>query len=175
MEAIRNYLENMFLHLPVTPEVLRAKAELAQMMEDKYNELKSEGRTENEAVGIVISEFGNLEELAEALGIQETMRAKEAQMSVSAENRIPLTIETARRYIEMQASKAVFIAAGVACFILCALPLIYNAGKMELLEAGGDYALGGSSLIGSMILLFLLIALSISRFACFEASTSRLS
>lgn len=39
------------------------------MMEDKYNELISEGKSENEAVGTVISEFGNLDELAETLGL----------------------------------------------------------------------------------------------------------
>lgn len=36
MEAIREYLHNMFLNLPETPQVLRAKAELMEMMEDKY-------------------------------------------------------------------------------------------------------------------------------------------
>ena len=76
METLKNYLENMFINLPVTPEVLRAKQELAQMMEDKYNELKAEGRTENEAIGIVISEFGNLSELAEDLGINDAVRAQ---------------------------------------------------------------------------------------------------
>ena len=64
METIRNYLETMFLKLPNTPEVYKAKNELWQMMEDKYTELKEEGKSENEAVGIVISEFGNLDELA---------------------------------------------------------------------------------------------------------------
>lgn len=39
------------------------------MMEDKYNELLAEGKKENEAVGIVISEFGDLSELAEELGL----------------------------------------------------------------------------------------------------------
>lgn len=58
MEAIRNYLETMFLNLPNTPEVYKAKNELWQMMEDKYTELKAEGKSENEAVGTVISEFG---------------------------------------------------------------------------------------------------------------------
>ena len=65
MEAIRNYLETMFLNLPNTPEVYKAKNELWQMMEDKYTELKNEGKSENEAVGTVIAEFGNLDELAE--------------------------------------------------------------------------------------------------------------
>lgn len=69
MDIIRNYLENMFSRLPDTPEVQRAKNELWQMMEDKYTELKAEGRSENEAIGTVITEFGNLEELAETLGI----------------------------------------------------------------------------------------------------------
>jgi len=32
-------------------------------MEDKYNELKNSGKTENEAIGIVISEFGCVENI----------------------------------------------------------------------------------------------------------------
>lgn len=71
MEAIRNYLETMFLNLPNTPEVYKAKNELWQMMEDKYTELKNEGKSENEAVGTVIAEFGNLDELAEDLGFKQ--------------------------------------------------------------------------------------------------------
>ena len=74
MDAIKSYLENMFLHLPKTAEVLRAKEELAQMKEDKYNQLRSEGRTDNEAVGQVISEFGNLAELAGTLGIPQEVK-----------------------------------------------------------------------------------------------------
>jgi hypothetical protein len=62
MNTIRNYLDNMFLGLPDTEEVIRAKKELLTMMEDKYNELKDSGKAENEAIGIVISEFGNLDE-----------------------------------------------------------------------------------------------------------------
>ena len=71
METIRNYLENMFRGLPDTPEVRRAKEELWQMMEDKYTELKDEGISENEAVGTVITEFGNLDEISETLGIAQ--------------------------------------------------------------------------------------------------------
>ncbi len=74
METIRNYLKTMFASLPDTPEVRRAYEELAAMMEDKYTELIAEGRSENEAVGTVISEFGNLEELAQTLGIEEYLR-----------------------------------------------------------------------------------------------------
>ena len=69
METIKSYLETMFANMPDTPEVIRAKSELFGMMEDKYNELISEGKSENEAVGTVISEFGNLDELADTLGL----------------------------------------------------------------------------------------------------------
>ena len=69
METIKKYLEAMFAGMPNTAEVRKAKAELLQMMEDKYNELIGEGQTENTAVGTVISEFGNLDELAEDLGL----------------------------------------------------------------------------------------------------------
>ena len=69
METLRSYLETMFLNLPNTPQVQRAKNELWQMMEDKYTELKEEGKSENEAIGIVISECGYLDERADDLGI----------------------------------------------------------------------------------------------------------
>ena len=76
METIRNYLNAMFAGLPDTPEVRRAYEELAAMMEDKYTELIEEGLSENEAVGTVISEFGNLEELAQTLGIEDCFNAR---------------------------------------------------------------------------------------------------
>ena len=161
METIRNYLENMFLHLPVTPEVLRAKAELAQMMEDKYNELRAEGRSDNEAVGVVISEFGNLNELAEALGIDDTVRVQAQEMNVRTEDAVPVTIETARNYIAAQAKKASFIAAGVGCFIACLVPLMLSQAKMEAMHAGDSYGDGGTSLIGAMTLMFLFIGIGV--------------
>lgn len=67
METIRNYIDNLFRSYPHTPKVQKARAELLEIMEDKYNELKSQGRSENEAIGIVISEFGNMEEIAAEL------------------------------------------------------------------------------------------------------------
>ena len=79
METIRNYLNAMFAGLPDTLEVRRAYEELAAMMEDKYTELIGEGCSENEAVGTVISEFGNPEEQAQDLGIEDCMTRKGAQ------------------------------------------------------------------------------------------------
>ena len=85
MEAIREYLSNLFFNVPETPDVLRAKAELMEMMEDKYEELIKEGKSEEEAIGIVISEFGNLEELAKELGVD--INAKQNNLNESKEDR----------------------------------------------------------------------------------------
>ena len=46
MDTIKSYLETMFANLPATAEVLKAKDELWGMMEDKYNELINEGKSE---------------------------------------------------------------------------------------------------------------------------------
>lgn len=67
MEVIRTYLDNLFSTLPDTPASRRAKEELWGMMEDKYQELKDQGLPENQIIGTVISQFGNLEELRETL------------------------------------------------------------------------------------------------------------
>lgn len=79
MDTILGYLESMFATLPDTPELLKARRELGQMMEDKYSELIAKGASENEAIGTVISEFGNLDEVAQALGIEDAINPPHPQ------------------------------------------------------------------------------------------------
>ncbi|WP_042200381.1 permease prefix domain 1-containing protein [Paenibacillus camerounensis] len=69
MDTIAAYLNNMFASLPRTEQTYNLKQDLLANMEEKYHELKKEGKSENEAVGIVISEFGNIDELVEELGL----------------------------------------------------------------------------------------------------------
>ena len=84
METIRTYLENLFAQLPETPELVRLRDDMLRTMEDKYEELKSEGKSENEAVGIVISEFGNIDELLAELDL-DGAGAERADTSGEAE------------------------------------------------------------------------------------------
>lgn len=119
METIKSYLETMFANMPNTPEVLRAKQELWGMMEDKYNELISEGLSENEAVGTVISEFGNLDELSETLGLNRQ------QYNTPSDNRRCLSIEEIKKYIRAYNVKSILIAIGVfLCIISPIFPII---------------------------------------------------
>ena len=117
METIKNYLESMFANLPNTPEVKKAKSELWQMMEDKYNELIAEGMSDNAAVGTVISEFGNLDELADDLGINNVVEASEN------EERREITLEDAKEYLSAAKKQAWQIALGVAFCILSIVPM----------------------------------------------------
>lgn len=122
METIRNYLETMFANLPNTPEVLHAKNELWQMMEDKYNELIAEGKSDNEAVGTVIAEFGNLDEISDELGIRNFVNKTE---TVSKRK---ITIEETKQYLHACSNRALKLALGVLLCIICPVgPIISDA------------------------------------------------
>lgn len=122
METIKNYLETMFANMPNTVEVQKAKAELFSMMEDKYNELISEGKSENEAVGTVISEFGNLDEIAGDLGISEVY---EEEKYYSVENpRRKVSFMEVKDYLKQCENRAFLIAMGVLLCIFSVIPPI---------------------------------------------------
>ncbi len=71
MDTIINYVDNMFASLPKSTEMRQLRDELLANMEEKYHELKLAGKTDNEAIGIVISEFGNIDEIIEEFGISQ--------------------------------------------------------------------------------------------------------
>lgn len=69
MNTIRDYVNQIFKTVPLTEETNQLRLDILANMEDKYNELRSGGASEHEAVGMVIAEFGNIEELLEEMGI----------------------------------------------------------------------------------------------------------
>ena len=114
METIKSYLEAMFANLPNTPEVKKAKAELFSMMEDKYNELIDDGVSENTAVGTVISEFGNLDDLAEGLGLEKEV--KETHEREESKPRHFLRMDEIENYLSVTRTNGLLIGIGV---LLC--------------------------------------------------------
>ncbi|MBP5597379.1 MAG: hypothetical protein J6Y02_18530 [Pseudobutyrivibrio sp.] len=123
METIKSYLEAMFANMPNTPEVKKAKDELFSMMEDKYNELIADGVNENTAVGTVISEFGNLDELAESLGLE-----KEVEEVHEREQEIPrrfVSMEEVYDFIASRKKSGLFVGLGVMlCIVSVCGPII---------------------------------------------------
>ena len=162
MEAIREYLNNMFLNLPETPQVLRAKAELMEMMEDKYEELTAEGMSEKEAVGTVISEFGNLDELAEELGIGDFIKKEEEpqeKKSRHADRRWGL--EEAKKYVAFAKTHAMYVALGVMLciwgpFVESVMDGAIDQGYIGTLIGNLLGNMGMFLLVGAAVVLFIL-------------------
>ncbi len=124
MEAITTYLNHMFQGLPATPELQRARGELGQMAEDRYHELIAEGVSENEAVGRVISQFGNLEELADELGIR-------AELDRVHEDGLRLDEQQAERFVSVRQRASHLIGGGV-------LAALVGVAALVLLAADGE-------------------------------------
>lgn len=163
MEVILSYLENMFLNMPRTPEVLRAKEELASMMEDKYNELLTEGRKENEAVGIVISEFGDLEELKEELGLGMFAQNGAAVCGENTGYESPARMvdrQEAEEYIALSEKTSKWIAIGVLLCIWCPIPLVFFGGVDSYVKQMSDLSI---VLVG-LIPLFVMIGIAVAIF-----------
>lgn len=159
METILSYLDNMFLNMAKTPEVLQAKEELASMMEDKYNELLAQGKKENEAIGIVISEFGNLEELAEELGLG-TINARNNTSGVG--NGMPVKIvsrQEAENYISLAEQTSKWIAAGVMLCIMSPIILLLCGTVQETMSLSDAQVV----CIG-LVPLFIMIGLAVAIF-----------
>ncbi|MDT0124702.1 permease prefix domain 1-containing protein [Paenibacillus sp. RRE4] len=155
METIMVYLDNMFAGLPRSPEVERMKQELLSGMEDKYMELKQEGRSENEAVGIVISEFGNIEELMEELGIQTEDVAETYPM---------LTEEEVHAYLAAKRSAGFWTGLGVW---LSSAGIAFLILMDTLFESMGTSSDQGTVSIGSVLGMsgmFVLVALAVGMF-----------
>lgn len=122
MDTIKNYLENMFSQLPKTEEINKIKKELLYNMEDKYEELKAEGKSENEAIGIVISEFGNIDELL-----------NELEISIPKNDENSLTKDAAYEFLDVRKKSFFLVSIGVSLIMLgtAILILLY-----QLIEDG---------------------------------------
>ncbi len=125
METIKNYLDNLFQSIPKTEEVIRLKNDLLANMEDKYTELKKAGKTENEAIGIVIAEFGNIDELLNEMGFDSvnSMDFEKQKQGISASE--------ARDFIQTKIFSGKLIGIGVALIMAGASLMIFLYNQIE--------------------------------------------
>ncbi len=151
METIKNYLEAMFASMPNTKEVRKAKAELLAMMEDKYNEMIEEGINENQAVGTVISEFGNLDELAEDLGVEKEVEEVKDRNSENPGRFV--SMEEIKDYLANETKSAWLVGIGVMLCITC---VVYPPIFSEMKNIPVDFGVMGFFLsIGVGVALFI--------------------
>lgn len=122
MNTIKNYVDAMFVNLPQTTELRQLKNDILANMEDKYLDLRENNVSDNEAVGQVISEFGNIDEILEELGIlsEEHTTVKEESMNVPTFDEADvLAITEAKRAVGFKVGLGViFCAMGVALLLI---------------------------------------------------------
>lgn len=166
METIKNYLENMFATLPKTKEFLNLKNDILANMEDKYLALKNDGKSENEAIGIVISEFGNIDELISEMGLSSNSDAFNSTQRVIDQPEAEAIVKVHNKYSRI-------IAIGVFLCIMAPAVLVLfssfteflNVEKLEQIQSSRDFFINAdlSDALG-LIPFFLMIALAVGLF-----------
>ncbi len=179
MNVIIAYLDTMFSPYPQNPRMLEAKAELQAMMEDAYQAMIAKGVSHNEAVGKVITDFGNLDELAPVLGITGEIRpvapdfatdphdpaaasvsgaASSAPAKPAAPQHPPVTLEEAEGFAEAHRRTRYRLSTAIVLFVLAAIPIIMLpvAAQEGLLPLEQNAA----AIVG-LLLLFVLVAVGV--------------
>jgi len=113
MDTIKTYLDNVFAAFPQTDKVQTIKRDIFAGMEEKYLTLRQQGSSENEAVGIVIANFGSIDEIAQELG--ETEKTPQLTAVNNSVTVIAMSLHDARRYVSQ--SRGVGYACGIAFFM----------------------------------------------------------
>lgn len=108
MEKIRIFVENVFSGLPKTKEVIDMKRDIQNNMEEHYLDLIRQGKDEDTAFGIVIGEFGSIEDIRHELNLDELLYN---------ENDLPLESDSPL-YQAFEKKFRNGIIAGVACCII---------------------------------------------------------
>jgi uncharacterized membrane protein len=154
MDTIRNYLDNLFASLQKTAKVNELKNNILSNMEDKYNELKRQGKTENEAIGIVISEFGNIDELISELGISKNEETPSEPL---------VTQDEVEEYLKVK--KVMGLQIGIGTFLCIMAPALFILLSV-MVENGVIFASinGDAAYVPGLVILLLLIATAVGIF-----------
>lgn len=152
MTVIDSYLDTLFAPYPDTARMREARTELRALMEDQQQALIEAGRTESQAVGEVIAEFGSLEEVAAELGITAELGGSGARTGPTPQ--AALSTSRAEEYVEAMHRGRWAPAVAIPLFVLSALPLL-------LLIAIGGEAPSGWSLGAGLTTLLVLVALGV--------------
>lgn len=141
MNQIRNYIEVMFSSLPNTQEVVEMKLNMLENIEEKFQELLKDGKNENEAVGLILADFGSMEELKEELGISN-IQLQNVEYNPHIQENSALKEE----YFAFKRRSGIALA--VACVFFIIAPFIY--------VFLNDFYRGSSSI--SLLIFFSIIA-----------------
>lgn len=141
MNAIEQHINYLFQNIPETEEIKRIKNDLLLNAMDRFDELLADGKTESEALGTIIIEMGELDELLESLGYDQHQDLNDYSTN---------TLQEANYLIEAYDLESNKIAMGILMIMLGA-GLIPTLGTFQLAEIG-------------VILLLVLVAAAVGLF-----------
>ena len=158
MDTISNYVDSVFAKLPTTPEVLDQKNAMLTKMQDKYQQLKSEGKSEHEAISSAIAAYGNIDDFSPAS--TATVSAAPAE---TPQNEVFLSSEEVDEYIDHRHHFSWAMATGV---FLCIMgPASLFLGQYLSGYRGGQGGRTNEFLdILTLVPLFILVAAGVALF-----------
>ncbi len=81
-DRLRRYIDILFEEAPQTKKTVELKEEILQNITDKYNDLLSEGKTEEAAYNIAVASVGEVGELIESLKNSSSERINPSQEEI---------------------------------------------------------------------------------------------
>jgi len=177
MDAIKTYLDNVFAAFPRTEKAQALKLEMLANMEEKYRALKAEGKSEHEAVGNVIANFGSIDEIGAELGDdeQDCKQARKRackQDAAGAESGISLSGGEARDYLAQSRKSGVLIGLGVWLILAGASAMFLIRGLTEAPNAAG--ILAALLAVAIAVPIFIMNWMRMERFEHYELQDVRL-
>lgn len=158
MDTIKNYVESVFVNLPRTTEMLQLKQDMLTTMEDKYHQLKNEGKSENEAIGTVLSEFGNIDEIIEEYNLETESEHVDKHSVLLSENQVD-------EFMQHRTKFGLAIATGVfLCILAPAMLILFR--EIAMLVSPSSAAMDRINLL-AIIPLFLFVAIAVGIFIVF--------
>jgi len=103
----REYIENLFNEAPQTPAAVEMKEEFIQNLNDKYDDLISEGKSEEAAFNIAVASMGDV------TGLVNELKGLQGQ-----------NVEYQERNKKVIKQRSIITAIAVALYILCPVPII---------------------------------------------------
>lgn len=151
MSKVSVYVDNVFAALPDTAEAQQMKSEMTASLEEQYEAALAGGASEDAALGRVVSQFGSVDELREALG----GKGPAAGAKIPTQEDRTFAVQWVSEYMAFKKKFAKMIALGI---VLCCLALgttgimsMWENTVMEWAMAIPFFALGG---IGAAILVY---------------------
>lgn len=159
MNTIYNYVESVFINLPQTAEMFHLKEDMLRNMEEKYQNLKADGVNENEAIGTVLTEFGNIDEIIEEYNISP----KDPSFTKN-KNEIYLSDRDVEDYLEHRHKFSFAIALGV---FLCVMGIVIFFAVISFFQFFLPSISENISEVIAITTLLLMVAISVGLFIIF--------